>query len=71
MSDSLDVVDVCAYIRTRCAAAGSQRAWADLHGFSDQFVSNVLGARKMPSARMLEVLGLRKVIRFQPTGNNS
>lgn len=65
---SLDVVDVCAFIRARCAAAGSQREWAQMHGFTEQFVSAVLSARKMPSDRMLEILGLRKVVRFQPIG---
>jgi hypothetical protein len=44
------------------ACAGNQRAWADRHGVSPQHVTNVLNNHREPQGKILEALGLERVV---------
>ena len=60
----MDQLDVCRMLRERCKAAGGQRAWAQAVGISEQYVSDVLNARREPGESILRALGLAKVVRY-------
>jgi hypothetical protein len=45
--------------------AGSQAAFADSHGISRQYLTDVLKGRRDMSGKILEALGLSKIIEFQ------
>lgn len=60
----LSLVDVYSRIRRACAAAGSQKQWAEQHGLSQAYVSDVLNARTDPGPAILKAIGLRKVVRY-------
>jgi len=45
--------------------AGSQAAFADLHGISRQYITDVLKNRRDLSGKILEAIGLEKVIEYQ------
>lgn len=47
-------------VRLACVAAGSQRAFALLHGISPAYVGEVLDGRRAPGPLMLEVMGCRR-----------
>jgi hypothetical protein len=59
----MDIEEVRRLLAAECYSAGSQRAWAEKHGFSAGYVSGVLQKRKEPSAKMLAALGLERVVR--------
>ncbi len=63
----MDALDLCRLLRQRCREAGGQRAWAAANGVSEQYVSDVLNARREPGETMLRALGLRKVVRYAET----
>jgi len=52
-------------LRSACAAAGGQQAWAKRHGISPQYVSDVLNARRDPGASILRALGWKRVVTYQ------
>lgn len=58
----LDEPDAIGALRAACDAAGSIRAWAIRHGFSQPYVWHVLAGEKPPSARLLAEIGLRRAI---------
>jgi hypothetical protein len=45
--------------------AGSQAAFADSHGISRQYLTDVLKGRRDMSGKILEALGLSKIVEFQ------
>lgn len=57
---------VYAELRSACAAAGGQAAWAKKAGISPQYVSDVVNGRKDPGPGMLAALGLRKRVIYEP-----
>lgn len=61
----IDHVDVCRLLTEACAAAGGQKKWADAHGISSPYVSNVLNSRCEPGRAMLEALGIVRVIMYR------
>jgi hypothetical protein len=61
---TLDVVDVCNLLRLACRQAGGARAWARQHGISEQYVSDVLNARRDPGESILRPLGLVRIVRY-------
>lgn len=66
MKADLTLADVHGRLRTACREAGSQQAWAERHGFSASFVSDVLnGKRPMPDS-VLVALGLVRVTVYRP-----
>lgn len=66
MREVLTLPDVYRLLTDACKRAGSQSAFAAREGMSAAFVSAVLNAKKAPSARLLNILGLRQVTRFVP-----
>ena len=60
----LDLVDVTARLQAACRDAGGQKAWAERHGLSPQYVSDVLNARREPGDGILSALGLCRVVRY-------
>ncbi len=50
----------------REACQPTQKAWALSHGFSCQFVSDVLSGERDVSANIAEALGYRRLVVFLP-----
>ena len=49
--------DMVKLLRAACAAAGSQRAWADSHGFSTSYISDVLRGHRDFTEALANALG--------------
>jgi hypothetical protein len=51
----------------RCAvnSAGTATKWAEDHGFSTAYVSDILHGRRAVGPRMLTALGLEKVVSYR------
>ncbi len=58
----LTIEQVRERLRAACDEAGSMRAWADGHGMSAAFVSDVLKGLRRPGDRMLAALGIERTI---------
>jgi DNA-binding transcriptional regulator YdaS (Cro superfamily) len=58
--------DLIAILRSACERAGGQRAWAEAHGLSPQYVCDVLKGRRDVSERMANELGFLREVRFVP-----
>jgi hypothetical protein len=50
----------------QCDAAGSQRAWAHRHGFSESYVSLVRSGQKPLTTAIANALGYFMQVRFFP-----
>lgn len=50
-------------LRARCEAEGSQTVFAQLHGLSPAYVSDVLSGRREPGESMLAALGYELMVR--------
>jgi len=61
----LDSLEVCRRLSVACKAAGSQRAWAEQHGVSAAYVSDVINALRPPGQSVLDALGLVRVVRYR------
>lgn len=48
-------------------AAGTQRAWADAHGFSAQFITDILKGRRQISPRLARALGFKRLTVWKDT----
>jgi hypothetical protein len=60
--------DVIRIWRRECEKAGSQKVWAETHGLSPAYVSDVLGGNrgaKMISGAVLKALGLEVVVSYR------
>ena len=57
--------EIYAELRIACRAAGSQQAWAEAHGISPQYVSDVLNARRDPGDKILAALGYVRVVTYE------
>ena len=66
MSAPLRVNAVVDRLRTACAAAGWQSAWAAAHGLSGAYVSDVCRGRRDPGDGVLRGLGLQRDVRYVP-----
>ena len=62
--------ELYAELRRACAEAGGQKHWADRKGVSEQYLSDVLNARKEPGPLILEALGLRRVVSYERRTSN-
>lgn len=60
----MDALDVCRILRDQCRSAGGQRAWAQANGVSEQYVCDILNARREPGDKILAAIGLRRVVRY-------
>jgi len=63
-SDVMDAIEVIGMLNRAVRDAGSQKAFAERCGVSQQFLHDVLNARRMPSEKILSTIGVKKVIRF-------
>jgi hypothetical protein len=61
----LDSIEVCRRLSAACKAAGSQKAWAEKHGVSPAYVSDVINALRPPGQSILDALGLVRVVRYR------
>lgn len=64
---TLKMIDVYGLIRQACRDAGGQHKWAEQVGVTPAFVSALLHGRRNPSKRILDALGVRKVVTFHYT----
>lgn len=58
--------DVLEQLRTAVRAAGNQQAYAAQIGISGQYLSDVLRGRREIGSKILDVLGLEKVVSYRP-----
>lgn len=49
-----------------CRAAGSQRAYARLHGISPVYLGEILNGTREPGPLLLRVMGLRRRVVYEP-----
>ena len=54
----MTAADVRAMLKRACTAAGTARAWAEKHGVSQAYVSDVLRGRRDPGEAICRALGL-------------
>lgn len=57
----LTEMQVIERLRAACKAAGGQKAFARLHGFTGAYVHDVLHGRRPPADRILDALGLERM----------
>lgn len=60
----LDAVEVFRSLRAACKAAGGQGQWAEQHGMSASYISDVLNSRREPGTKILQALGIARVVRY-------
>lgn len=70
-SGLLDSADIAGMLRRRARIAGSQAAVARQAGVSPQFLSGVMNGAKDPSPAILDMLGVRPVVRYEIKGSKS
>ena len=74
MAKYLTEQDLLKILKKACYQAGSQRAWADAHGLSPSFVSDVLQGKRDVTAKIARALGYVKFTGFceqQPKGREN
>jgi hypothetical protein len=52
-------------LREQTERVNSVKAWADANGFHSSFVGDVLRGRREPSERLLEAMGVKKVVTYE------
>lgn len=62
MKKQLTLSEVITLLAARCKEHGSQRAFAEMHDVSAQYVTDVLRKHREPGEKILDALGLQKVI---------
>lgn len=58
-------------LKATIAALGSQDAFAQQHSISTAYVSDVLRGRRDPGKKILDALGLERVVGYQEKGDVS
>lgn len=61
----LSAAEVRDKLKNSCETAGSQSAWAKLHGLSGPYVNDVIHGRREPGAAICEALGIERVIAYR------
>lgn len=61
----IDSLDVCRLLTLACKSAGGQKYWAESHGLTPSYVSNVLHSRCEPGKAILDALGLVRVTMYR------
>jgi hypothetical protein len=62
---SMTIEDVKDMLREACLKAGSQAIWAQQHGVSASYVSDVIQGRREPGDKVLKALGLDRIIIYK------
>ena len=52
-------------LRAACVKAGSQTAWATERGIATAYVSDVLKGRREPGAKLLDALGIERIVTYR------
>lgn len=52
-------------LRAAVEAAGTQKAFAQQHDVSEQYITDVLRGRREPGAKILAALGYEKVVSYR------
>lgn len=60
--------DVITRLRDAIAREGSQKAFAQAHHISEQYLSDVLRGRREPGQKILDALGVERIIRYREKG---
>lgn len=60
MRETFSRLDVISTISDACAMEGTQKAWAEKHGLSPQYVSDVIAERRLPGKTILKAAGFEK-----------
>ena len=55
-----------AALRKDCDKAGSYSAWAEAHGVTRSYVSQVLNMGAKPGPSLVAALGWRRVVSYEP-----
>jgi transcriptional regulator with XRE-family HTH domain len=61
----MELTKIIARLRRECEKAGSQQAFADNIGVSRPYVTLVLSGRSPPSRKMLNAIGMERVVVFR------
>lgn len=61
----LNEQDMMERLRAAIRAAGTQKAFADTHKLSQQYVSDVLNGRRGASKKILDALALEQVVSYR------
>lgn len=64
-STDLTMDDVVRLLKDAIAQSGSARAWASQNKVSEPYLSDVAWHRRDPGPKILEALGLEKVVRYR------
>jgi hypothetical protein len=65
MKNNYSLDDVLDILRAQVALSGSQEAFAQAAGVSQQYVGDVLRGKREPGQKILRAIGLRKVSGYQ------
>lgn len=65
MKKQLTLSEVITLLATRCKEHGSQRAFAEMHDISAQYVTDVLKRKREPGEKILDALGLEKIVSYR------
>jgi hypothetical protein len=57
--------EIMEQLRGAIAAAGSQRAFADQHQIALQYINDVLRGRRKPGQKILDALGIERVVSYR------
>lgn len=52
-------------LRAAVVQVGSQKDFAQQHGISEQYLSDVLRSRREPGQKILDALSLERVVRYR------
>lgn len=66
LNDESSKYDPIAMLRARLTADFNQSALANEMGISDQYLSEILRQKRPPSERILDFLGLERVVTYRP-----
>lgn len=62
----MDTEQFMKYLRAKISEVGNQRAFAQLYGISQPYLSGVVNGKVPPSKEFLHGLGLERVIMYRP-----
>lgn len=62
--------DVIARLGAAIKAAGSQTAFAQLHGISNQYVSDAMRGKRELGQKLLDALGIERVVSYREKSPN-
>ena len=64
-ANRLEAVRVARLLDRACEEAGGRKAWSEIHGVSQQYICDVLNARREPGKSILDGLGLEKLVIYR------